>query len=47
MPKQTKTITLDQDLLDWINKMIEQKEFANFSHAIEKALYKLKQTYEK
>jgi Arc/MetJ-type ribon-helix-helix transcriptional regulator len=42
-----KTITINQQLVDWINGKIEDKEFANLSHAIEKALYELKKQQEK
>jgi Arc/MetJ-type ribon-helix-helix transcriptional regulator len=44
--KQTKTITINDNLLEWIEEMIEKKEFASVSHAVGKALLKLKQEYE-
>lgn len=44
--RKTKTITIDSDLLKWIEEKIETKEFANLSHAIEKALYELRKAYE-
>ena len=43
--KVKKTVTLDEDLIKWIEKMIEKKEFGSISHAIEKALVKLKEGY--
>ncbi len=33
--KERITITIDKDLLEWIDKRIEEKIFANRSHAIE------------
>lgn len=47
MPKVTKTVTIDKDLLEWIDRMIEEKEFGSLSHAIEKALFLLKKQYDK
>ena len=47
MPKIPKTVTINQDLLDWINQKIEEKEFASLSHAVEKGLYTMKKNYEK
>jgi Arc/MetJ-type ribon-helix-helix transcriptional regulator len=44
--KLKKTITINQELLDWINQKIEEKEFASLSHAVEKGLYTLKKKYE-
>lgn len=46
MPKRTKTIRLNHDLLEWIEKMIELKEFGSISHCVEKALTKLRAEYE-
>jgi Arc/MetJ-type ribon-helix-helix transcriptional regulator len=50
MPKETKvtkTITLDRDLLKWLEEMTQKKEFGSLSHGIEKALVRLKEEYEK
>lgn len=47
MPKQTKTITLDRALLEWLEAMVEKKEFGSISHGIEKALARLKEEYER
>ncbi len=33
--KQRITITIDKDLLDWLDKKIKEKTFANRSHGIE------------
>ena len=44
--KLKKTITINQELLDWINQKIEEKEFASLSHAVEKGLYTMKKNYE-
>jgi Arc/MetJ-type ribon-helix-helix transcriptional regulator len=44
--KLKKTVTINQELLDWINQKIEEREFASLSHAVEKGLYKLKKSYE-
>jgi len=41
--KTTKTITIDKDLLEWIEQQIKQKRFASVSHAIEKAIFELEQ----
>lgn len=44
MGKKLKTsITLDEDLLKWIDSQIKTKRFANRTHAIEYALEKLKE----
>jgi len=34
---------VDDDLLDWIDKQIEKKRFSNRTHAVNYALYLLKQ----
>jgi Arc/MetJ-type ribon-helix-helix transcriptional regulator len=43
LPKIAKTVTIDKELLDWIEEKIKEKEFASLCHAIEKALYELKE----
>ena len=40
--KVKKTITIDKELLVWIEQKIKEKEFGSVSHCIEKALTKLK-----
>jgi len=37
------SIAIDRDFLDWIDQMIEKGVFANRSHAIHRALLKLKE----
>jgi Arc/MetJ-type ribon-helix-helix transcriptional regulator len=42
--KKIKTsIALDEDLVSWIDKLVESKRFANRTHAIEYALQRLKE----
>jgi len=36
------TITLPQDLIEWMDEQIDRRRFANKSHAIELALFELK-----
>ena len=44
MGKKVKTsIALDEDLIKWIDKMVETKRFANRTHAIEYALKRLQE----
>lgn len=44
MGKKVKTsVALDEDLLTWIDEMIERKRFASRTHAIEYALQRLKE----
>ncbi|MEM2842127.1 MAG: ribbon-helix-helix domain-containing protein [Thermoproteota archaeon] len=46
--KKLKTsVTLDENLLSWIDEMISIKRFANRTHAIEYALQILKERSEK
>jgi len=35
--------TIDKDLLDWIDKMVERKVFANRSHGIEACIARVKE----
>jgi Arc/MetJ-type ribon-helix-helix transcriptional regulator len=37
---------VDDDLLDWVDKEVEKKRFSNRSHALNYALYALKQQAE-
>jgi len=37
------SIALDEDLLVWMDQMIERKRFANRTHAIEYALQRLRE----
>lgn len=43
MPKVRRSVTISKDLLDWINQQIEKRRFKDVSHAIEYALYHLKE----
>jgi Arc/MetJ-type ribon-helix-helix transcriptional regulator len=45
--KRTITISLNDNLLEWIKTMIEKKEFASVSFAVQKAIFLMKQQYEK
>ena len=44
--KAKKTITIDKELLEWVEQKIKEKEFGSISHAIEKSLTRLKAEYE-
>jgi Arc/MetJ-type ribon-helix-helix transcriptional regulator len=43
MAKARRSITIDKDLMDWITQQINQKRFKDVSHAMEFAVYHLKQ----
>ena len=45
--KIKKTVTIDSDLVNWTVQKIKDREFGSLSHAIEKALLRLKKEYEK
>jgi Arc/MetJ-type ribon-helix-helix transcriptional regulator len=47
MPKVKKTVTVDSNLVAWVEKQMGKKEFASLSHAIEKSLTRLKAEYDK
>ena len=47
MAKQRLQVTVRKDLVDWIDSKIEKGDYASRSHAIEKALIKLRETEEK
>lgn len=40
----TKTITVDSDLLDWVDEQIRNKRFHNLTHAVNLGLQKLKES---
>jgi Arc/MetJ-type ribon-helix-helix transcriptional regulator len=44
--KKKTSVALDENLLSWIDEMIERKRFANRTHAIEYALQRLKEQEE-
>ena len=41
MAKIEVSVTIDKKFLDWIDKMVEDRTFANRSHAFEYALKRL------
>lgn len=41
-----RSITLPRDLDEWVQSKIETKDFANFTHAVEKSLLLLKEKME-
>jgi Arc/MetJ-type ribon-helix-helix transcriptional regulator len=43
--KLKKTISIDKELLDWLEQKIQEKEFGSLSHGIEKALTELRKKY--
>lgn len=43
MPKVRRSVSLDKELLDWVNEQIKQKRFSDVSHSLNYALYHLKQ----
>jgi Arc/MetJ-type ribon-helix-helix transcriptional regulator len=44
MPKKRLQVTVREDLVKWMDSKIEKGDYASRSHAIEKALIKLKET---
>jgi Arc/MetJ-type ribon-helix-helix transcriptional regulator len=46
MPKVRRSVTISEDLMKWINQQIDRKRFKDVSHAIEYALFKLKEETE-
>ncbi|MEM3874047.1 MAG: ribbon-helix-helix domain-containing protein [Candidatus Bathyarchaeia archaeon] len=42
--KQTISISIDEDLLKWIDEQIKNKRFAHRSHAFEYAIEQLRKT---
>ena len=44
--KQPISIALDQELLIWIDNMVEKRIFANRSHAVQACLFNYKQHIE-
>jgi metal-responsive CopG/Arc/MetJ family transcriptional regulator len=50
MPRKTKTkvsLTIDSGLLEWLDAQIKDFKFQSRSHAVEQAVYRLKQETEK
>ena len=47
MPKRKLSITMQNDLFDWMKGEIKKGEYANYSHAIEYAMRKLRDVKKK
>jgi len=47
MAKQRLQVTIRKDLVDWMQTQKENGIFSSYSHAIERALIKLKESEEK
>jgi Arc/MetJ-type ribon-helix-helix transcriptional regulator len=47
MPKIRRSITISKDLFDWVNQQIKERRFKDVSHAIEYALYHVKEETDK
>ena len=47
MPKVRRSVTISEDLMKWIAEEIDRKRFKDVSHAIEYALFRLKEETEK
>jgi Arc/MetJ-type ribon-helix-helix transcriptional regulator len=47
MTKQRLQVTIRKDLIEWMNSRIEKGIYSSYSHTIERALIKLKDTEEK
>ena len=43
MPKKRLQVTVRKDLVDWMDKEVELGKYASRSHAIDRALIKLKE----
>lgn len=37
--RKKRTVTLPDDVLEWVNKQIEVRRFSNLSHALEYCVY--------
>jgi len=47
MPKVRRSVTISEDLMKWIAEEIDRKRFKDVSHAIEYALFRLKEETKK
>ncbi len=47
MPKLKTSVAIDEELLDWVDKQVKSKRFANRTHAVELALQKLREEEKK
>jgi Arc/MetJ-type ribon-helix-helix transcriptional regulator len=43
VPKKRVSVTLPEELVEWLDKQVESREFADRSHAIEVAILKMKE----
>lgn len=41
MPRLKKTVTLPADVVEWLEKEVEERRFANLSHGLEFAVFEL------
>ncbi len=41
------TVTIPQELVDWLDKMVEQRVFANKSHGVELCILEYRERNEK
>jgi Arc/MetJ-type ribon-helix-helix transcriptional regulator len=46
-PKKRVTISISEDVLDWIDRQVEKRIYKDRSHAVEKLIYDKKQETEK
>lgn len=46
-PKKRVTISISQDVLEWIDSQVEERIYKDRSHAIEKLIYDKKKEQEK
>ena len=42
-PKKRVTISISQDVLEWIDQQVEKRVYKDRSHAVEKIIYEQKQ----
>ena len=42
LAKKKTSISLDEDLLEWVNEKIREKRFASVTHAVEYSLEKIR-----
>ena len=47
MPKVRRSVSLNKELMDWINEQIERKRFKDVSHGLEYAVYRLMEEHRK
>lgn len=47
MPKRPVTVTIPQDLLEWLDAQVQKRTYSDRSHAVEVAILTLKEKTEK